>query len=238
MYTDPRGGHNRKTVNKDFFKKWSPKMAYVTGLIYADGAVEDVRKSSRTCYTTIASKDKELLVDVCQAMESNHNIYIYKGAIREFPGGKRYLTKSINVLRIGSKSIFQDLLNIGVTPRKSLTLQFPKVPQRFLKYFVRGYFDGDGCVNVSLKKNRLKPVIITIFTCGSEKFLVTLSKIVGKVIDMSTQKINFQSRAFRLRYRMHDSLKLLKFMYKGLNDAPFLKRKYDIYQKYLLTTQI
>src|SRR4030067_800895 len=64
MYRDPRGGHNRKKVNECFFKTWSPQMAYVLGLIYADGAVEDVRQSSRTCYLQLSSIDKELLESV------------------------------------------------------------------------------------------------------------------------------------------------------------------------------
>ena len=40
---DPRGGHNRSSINQDFFKSWSPNMAYVLGLIYADGTIEDVK---------------------------------------------------------------------------------------------------------------------------------------------------------------------------------------------------
>lgn len=36
-------------------------MGYVLGLIFADGAILDVRKSSRTCYVQIASNDKAFL---------------------------------------------------------------------------------------------------------------------------------------------------------------------------------
>jgi hypothetical protein len=45
--------------------------------------------------------------------------------------------------------IVRDLQRLGVTPRKSLTLQFPsadQVPPEFLGSFVRGYFEGDGCI--------------------------------------------------------------------------------------------
>lgn len=38
---DPRGGHNRYKFDKDFFKKWTPEMAYVLGFMYANGNIMD-----------------------------------------------------------------------------------------------------------------------------------------------------------------------------------------------------
>ena len=73
---DPRGGHNRRLVNEDFFKVWSPKMAYVLGFIYADGAVEDCRKSSRTCYLQLSNNDKNLLNQIKEVMLSSHSLYL------------------------------------------------------------------------------------------------------------------------------------------------------------------
>ena len=35
--------------------------------------------------------------------------------------------------------------------------------------------------------------------------------------------------AYRLRYRKIEGLGILKFMYKSLDEAPYLKRKLDIY---------
>ena len=61
---DPRGGHNRYKFDKDFFKKWTPEMAYILGFLYADGDIEDVRKSSRTQYITFVSVDKEILESI------------------------------------------------------------------------------------------------------------------------------------------------------------------------------
>jgi len=71
---DPRGGHNRYKFNVNFFKKWTPEMAYVLGFIYADGDIEDNRKSSRTQYTTIASTDRDILEAIKKAMSSSHRL--------------------------------------------------------------------------------------------------------------------------------------------------------------------
>lgn len=50
-------------------------------------------------------------------------------------------------LRLISKEIATDLFNIGLTPRKSLTLDLQKIKieEQYRRDFIRGYFGGDGC---------------------------------------------------------------------------------------------
>ncbi len=48
-----------KAFNKDFFRKWSLKMAYVLGYLCADGYIQrNARKSSYVCFH---STDFELI---------------------------------------------------------------------------------------------------------------------------------------------------------------------------------
>src|SRR5438270_57920 len=49
-------------------------------------------------------------------------------------------------LRICDPVVFADLVKLGITERKSLTLTPPIIPKRLIRHFVRGYFDGDGSV--------------------------------------------------------------------------------------------
>ena len=134
---DKRGGHNRKSVQKLFFKQWSPSMAYILGLLFADGALLDARKSSRACYIQLTSKDKPLLETVRELMGSSHLITKRKPEYVYFKE-KRYFRSEIYSLRIGSKLMYQDLLKKGLTPNKSLTMRFPYVPQKYLSFFTRG----------------------------------------------------------------------------------------------------
>ncbi len=235
MHTDPRGGHNRKTFNKDFFKKWSSEMAYVLGYIYADGTIEDVRESSRTCYLAITSVDYDILDKIRKVLSSNHTLYIKPEKYNSFPDGRTYLCKQGYILRIGSKELFDDLFKLGLTPRKSLTLKFPEIPDKFLNYFIRGYFDGDGCIMVSLTKGRSVLSLTTIFTCGSLEFLEHLNDLLNKFTGSGSKKIIHGDHAYQLCYKKNDSLKVLSFMYKNLNKSPFLNRKYHKYKKYLET---
>ena len=237
MYCDPRGGHNRKIFNKDFFKNWSYKMAYVLGLVYADGAIEDVRKSSRTCYLTISSNDKSLLEQVKKALSSEHTIYSRKPRIVKFNSGKSYLCKENFNIRIGNKIMFDDLINLGVTPRKSLHMQFPEIPPIYFGHFLRGYFDGDGCLMVRVRKGQNAKEVRVVFTSGCEEFLNILSNKLRSLIQTKSKSANRNGEAFNLAYRKRDGLNILSFMYQGLDKAPFLDRKYAIYKNYLMSSR-
>jgi hypothetical protein len=53
---------------------------------------------------------------------------------------------------MSSKKMVNDLANLGVTPNKTFTLQYPTINETLEKHFLRGYFDGDGCIRVSEDK--------------------------------------------------------------------------------------
>lgn len=230
---DPRGGHNRSQINHNFFKSWSPQMAYVLGFIFADGAIEDVQKSSRTCYIAMSSVDFSILEQIKQSMCSNHKLYLRKSSLKTYLDGKSYISRDSFIFRIGSKLMYNDLLKLGVTPRKSLSIPFSKVPPEYLNFFIRGYFDGDGCLH--LKEGKYAKVI---FTSGSSQFVKGLANIISRRIQIPLKSPYPQIQdsgnpCYRLVYEANPGRKILEFMYKDLEKAPFLDRKFAIYQKYL-----
>ena len=233
MVRDPRGGHNRKKINEDFFKCWSPQMSYVLGLIFADGTIEDVRSSSRTCYIDLSSKDKYLVEKLRYILSSKHKIYMRKPQMRNFSNGT-FMSSRLFSLRIGNKMMYQDLINLGVTPRKSLTMEFPLVPRKYLHFFLRGYSDGDGCVNIYRPKDRNAPRIWVIFTSGSFNFLTVLAEILNKYVGTERKIVLNCSGAYRLIYSKNDSLKALRFIYQNIDESPYLQRKYRKYAKFIL----
>lgn len=232
---DRRGGHNRIPINQNFFKLWSPSMAYILGFIFADGAIEDVQKSSRTCYLSIicSSKDRALLEQIRNALNSEHKLYERQPQVITFPGGQQYLSSARLVLRIGSKILYNDLLKLGVTPRKSLTILFPDIPSKYLSHFIRGYFDGDGTLHLIKEKY---PRVI--FTSGSHQFLEGLSKTLSSTLQIPNKATYSQMQksnnlCYRLHYNTQLSTKILEFIYKNLEKAPYLTRKFAIYQEFL-----
>ncbi|MCA9366024.1 LAGLIDADG family homing endonuclease [Candidatus Kaiserbacteria bacterium] len=203
-------------------------MAYVLGYWYADGSVEH-NPSMRGNYIRVGSTDKSIIYSFRDALDSEHSISTRK----DLPNSKTYY-----VLRIGSKKLYSQLTSLGITERKSKTITFPNVPRKFLPDFLRGYFDGDGCVYIEKgRKNKYKRVSV-IFTSGSRLFLETLSNELHAIYKLSNKKITITkggySDAYQLRYSTRDSLGLFQCMYPtSIKNNLFLERKKKVFETYL-----
>ena len=233
---DPRGGHNRYKCNFDFFKKWTNEMAYALGFLYADGAIINAI-SSRTQYIQFNNTDKELLEKIKTALNSEHPIRVLPPHLTVHKNGT-YKSAESFILRIGSRRMFKDLTRLGVTPAKSKTITFPEVPLSCLHHFIRGYFDGDGCVYLQLAKGKTQKTIIkklsVIFTSGSKIFLEGLSSNVRKIVNLKQEKVYDSHYAYQLRYPTSDSIKLFKFFYKDIRQNIYMERKFKIFLRYFL----
>ena len=204
-------------------------MAYVLGYWYADGNVLDATKSTRGKYSSVTSTDRETVFNFKSLLDSRHKISESFRAIHV--NSRRQYT-----LRIGSRELYDSLLDKGLRPNKSLIMTFPKIPSRFLADFVRGYFDGDGCVHIEKSRGKNKQIILkrlrTIFTSGSKKFLASLRIKLEKNTGLIDGLLTFSHRSFQLIYPTSESVKLFKFLYKNVGEPLFLKRKLLIFLDY------
>ena len=197
-------------------------MAYVLGFFAADGNM--VKHKNGGHYIDFAITDLDLLIAIKDALKSNNKI-----SIRMRNGNE--LWKTIYRLQIGSKTMYNDLELLGFTPNKSLTIKFPSVPEMYLADFIRGYFDGDGCVHFGkyLPKDRrkVKLQLSVHFTSGSKEFLESLWKNLKQVI--SGGHITRKERGYELVFGQYDSIALFHFMYDNSSEL-FLRRKYEKFQ--------
>lgn len=124
--------------------------------------------------------------------------------------------------------ITENLINLGCVPNKSLILTFPteeQVPKNLQHHFIRGYFDGDGCVSFKdLKKNNVLSVL------GTKEFLEKYNLFLN-YNNIKTNKIsNKKSKAFETRiYKKEMIIKFYNLCYK--NSLIYLDRKKE---KFLL----
>ena len=132
------------TFNEDYFEKIdSHEKAYFLGWIAANGGVSD---NQWALSFGIKKDDIELLENFKKALGSDHPI-----VMRIMPSnGKKYLRAT---LYIQGKRFVSHLMALGIGPRKSLTLEFPKIPDEFHNSFMLGYFDGDRSVFTDNKRN-------------------------------------------------------------------------------------
>ncbi len=201
-------------------------MVYVLGYYYADGSMEDA-SYLRGKYIRVTSTDELTIIKIRKWLSSEHTI---RKDIRPLPRKDRYL------LRIGSHVLYDSLLRCGVEPNKSKTMRFPSIPSGFLSHFVRGYFDGDGCVNLwrSMGKNNTLIVrkLSVIFTSGSKMFLSELGRQLKERLVLKQGAVYDSQRAYQLRYSTKDSIQIFKFMYSFAGPDVYLKRKVDIFRQY------
>lgn len=212
-----------RTLNHDFFKKWSPQMTYFLGYIAADGAITIGKRGN--CYLEVQSIDRELPYMLKKAMGAGHKVTeVNRGRARHL----------IYRLQVGSKKMVKDLAKVGIFPKKARRLILPVIPKQYFADFVRGYFDGDGNVNFTLVKRYDRPSynkhLHTVFTSCSKKIINSLFKRLKEEIEMGGGSIHFASGAFRLLYAGYDSVKLFHFMYKSCPNL-FLKRKYKYFKR-------
>lgn len=207
-------------VSADFFRNWSPSMSYILGFIIADGSLEDA-SYLRGKYLRICSSDLEILDKIKKAMNSEHKIVVIKPRAFHLDG-KSYISKEKYMIRIGSHEIYNDLINLGLMPNKSQVVRLPNIPREFLSYFVRGYLDGDGCINHYNKKDRLS----VTFTSGSVLFLKDLANVISQAVGIKIHNVLENKRAYQIKYSTKEAILLLRYIYSDIKDNLYLNRKY------------
>lgn len=186
-------------INQDYFKTWSSNMAYILGLWYADGCIY----GGKMFDITLHKKDKYLLKQVAKELG-------YEGSLYDS------VDKQATRINFSCKVIYDDIVNLGGTER-SLTVEFPEIPKEYLPDFIRGYFDGDGCV-MNLKNNRLN----SAFTCGNKRFLESLLNILKE--NAGIEGGSFDDSCSSLKFGKRDTIRLGNYIYKN-NPELFLHRK-------------
>lgn len=164
-------------VNFNFFKKWSPDMAYTLGFVAADG---NICHSGRSFTLHIASDDLDVIEKIKIAMQ-------YLGPVHQKSRPNQKISYS---LRICDQKIFTDLEKLGITERKSLTLSPTGVPKSFVVDFLRGFFDGDGTVYIRNHKypSKLAVIFYTASFPMAEFVYINMQKLLGNLYNGNVQK--------------------------------------------------
>ena len=196
-------------VDEDFFKNWTKEMAWTFGFWIADGNM-----SKNNYIISFASKDYDLLETINSNLKSEYKIGKLGNGFQ---------------LQICNKILYNDLLNLGGTPRKSLTIQFPEVPDKILPDFIRGYLDGDGC-NYIQKVGKYRYLGSSFV--GNIDFLTGLKDKIKEQIDLDPTGLysnkNYNPRTKHLDYNGKKAIALGDYIYQDSENLR-LERKFDIY---------
>lgn len=219
-----QGNLKRYTVNEDFFKVWSPDMAYILGLWWTDGNIFGSQMSmSQHC-------DRSYILDkILKIMGSDHV-------------SRKKRSANCKEFQITSVEIVRDIKRLGGEENKSLKCSFPYVPKKYLPDFIRGCWDGDGCIYYK------KTGYSSVLTSGSKRFIYGFFRVLKQnikdlggsiyVIEHKNPRyiggklVKTQSPCYQLYFGINDTTRLGKFMYPR-NVSLFLIDKHEKFKKCL-----
>jgi len=132
---------------------------------------------------------------------------------------------------IYSNEIVSDLKKIfGNFNNKTFDLNFPKIEDKYLSDFIRGFFDGDGCITYQKNEKCYTSSIISV----SEKFINKLFKILKSEIKDFNGKLKLNNGYYLIVMGVNDTRRFGKYIYKDLtndNNTLYLKRKKEKFEK-------
>lgn len=206
-------------IDESYFERIDTKdKAYIFGLLLSDGCMYD---SGGLWQVRLKLTDLELLDAVKVAMKYDRPLTINKK--------EKESHKQCKTLIIANRKIFEDLVKLGCTPRKSFTKTFPThIPNELMPSFIRGYFDGNGSIYVGTDKrgncvSEIKIVSSSLFCYSMVDFFANLG--VYSYVDFDKRHDN-RVADFRIR-RFEDINKFQAYIYSDKDNSIFLERKFN-----------
>lgn len=207
--------------NQHYFDEINtPNKAYVLGILFADGCNHIEHNA-----ITISLQEED--IDTLRAIK---NELSYGGPIRENNlNDKNPNWKNQRILVINDQYLSQRLEELGIVNNKSLIVKHPDyLSNELIPHFIRGYFDGDGCIcNMDKFKDTSLSIVGTVDMCQwIENFI--LSNNISCYYDKSADKrCNKNTKVLRISGVLN-SYKFLSLIY---NNSEL--KMYRKYQKYL-----
>lgn len=212
-----QGFHNKKSFNKNFFDEWNEKSAYWLGFIFADGHLSN-KNGLEVCI-----KDKEHIEKFKADINSEHKVST------RIVSGYAYYRITIHDTYLGNQ-----LRNLGVVNNKTYYWEIPKVPDEYMRHFIRGVFDGDGSFHID-KNTEYKGGHCTYSIVSYNiEVLNSLKNAIVRTSNLTEQDIHIYDNKNRVPCLNICTIKGLDeiFHYMYSDATVYLDRKYNKYLDY------
>jgi len=206
-------------VNENYFEKIdNEEKAYWLGFLYADGNVRIHKGRSGILKLKLKQSDKQHIEKFNECLNSNYPI---KDGMEIVKVKKREYKCYYSVVCIYNTKMVKDLYNLGCMNNKTFKLKFPNfLDKELIRHFIRGYFDGDGCIHKI--KDKPDSFIFNIVSANKD-FLESITEYLDYTNILKSKK------CFLLNtYRIDDILYIRKLFYENSNF--YLERKKKIFE--------
>lgn len=197
---------------------WSPKLAYAVGLIASDG---NLSPSGR--HINLTSKDKDQIETFQKCIGRQVTVSMKSSS---YTGRKDYYHA-----QFGDVTFYRWLESLGLFANKSKTLSTLAIPDEYFFDFLRGEWDGDGCIYSYFDPRwRSSFMFYIAFASSSPLFLEWLQMTISRLTEVKGKIDASNSRTMQLRFAKRESRIIFDHMFYRKN-LPHLKRKFTKAQK-------
>lgn len=223
------------TCNYNYFDDISTEeQAYWLGFLFADGWISKNKLSNAGVVgVELQYSDINHLKKFNKSISGNYNI---TDRWRRCTLGKNinYNKKHLCTLRIFSLTMYNSLEKLGFTNENSYKCKIPQLKENLIKHFIRGFFDGDGCICYT---NKTFKVFLDSASIDFINDFLNFLKIYNINYCLSSTINEFNTQIYRIEiYKKIDKVKFLDLLYKDSNI--YLDRKYKKYLKIKSTLQL
>lgn len=214
-------GNKKYDVDENYFSIIDDEhKAYWLGFLYADGYVRMKYNRSGELKLKLSSKDKEHLLLFNKCLSSNYPI---KDSVSTISYKGENSISNISTLCIYNTKIVNDLIKVGCVSNKTFVIRLPKIQNLLYRHFIRGYFDGDGCLSESKKGN------FTIKIISNELFIEDIKKYL---LSIGLSKIYIRNNGRVKSLLIHNKKDCLIFKELIYNNSSiYLDRKHEIFER-------
>ncbi len=200
--------------------------SYWLGFLYADGYNNEARGVFQLSQ---CEKNKDLIFKF-------KNYFELPNKITEIVSENKNRQK-MYMISVCDRRFSSYLADLGCHQNKSLTLEFPNIPDNLLRHFIRGYFDGDGCI---YQKNRKDGafVIESLFV-SSIGFGNAADKTIKNLLNIKSYQQNLGKNKVTVTTKysgIKSNLQFLPWLYDDC--SIFSQKKMNSYQEFLENVKI
>jgi hypothetical protein len=168
---------NKRIDVEQFFNIKTKEIAYILGLLWADGHITFANNTAKTPIIKHTSKPSDNII----FLEILNKIGKWNSFTTKNIGSYAKEIKNISINWVSSRLIGEYLIqNQYRNKTESPSLILSKIPNNLKVYWFRGYFDGDG--SVSIKNKGYHSIAFTGHEKQDWKFIVDLFNEIG-IID-------------------------------------------------------
>lgn len=204
--------NKKHTFDENYFTHIdSSEKAYWLGFLFADGYNTDDE-----IVIELAEKDITHLVKFKKAISATQLI-----STRSKYDKNQRNTKEFASIRISSRRICKTLSMHGMIRNKAHTLKYPDISPEHDRHFIRGFFDGDGCIFTKRVGSKCKMRGDFSIYSHSEEFIISL---INRLL-MSGIETKHYPNNIKISKKMI-LLKIFNYLYLDTTENVRMDRKY------------